>query len=129
MELHERLALARRQAGFETAADAARALGISYPTYAGHENGSSGFKNEAGDQYARKFKVRFEWLMIGRGPMRSEVDAALSDPTIAAFHWVLPKLPEERRQRLLADLVDAARLEGVEEALPAEALAAEKTGG
>ncbi len=69
MELHERLVAARKQAGFDSAADAAAALGVPYGTYAGHENGSSGFKNEKGELYARRFKVRFEWLMRGAGPM------------------------------------------------------------
>lgn len=69
MDLHERLVAARSHAGFERATDAARALGVSYPTYAGHENGSSGFRSETGELYARRFKVRFEWLMRGIGPM------------------------------------------------------------
>lgn len=71
MELHERLKAARVHAGFESATDAAKALGVPYPTYAGHENGSSGFPAEKGTLYARRFKVNFEWLMNGRGPMVS----------------------------------------------------------
>ena len=69
MELHERLAEARRQAGYESVRDAATALGVPYPTYAGHENGASGFRADKGELYARRFKVRFEWLMRGAGPM------------------------------------------------------------
>ncbi|MFS2326660.1 helix-turn-helix transcriptional regulator [Brucella sp. H1_1004] len=69
MELHERLAAARKQAGFDKASDAAEALGVPYPTYAGHENGSSGFRADKGEMYAKRFKVRFEWLMRGTGPM------------------------------------------------------------
>ena len=68
MHLHERLTFARKQAGYETATEAAEALGVPYPTYAGHENGSSGFRRGSGELYARRFKVRFEWLMTGRGP-------------------------------------------------------------
>ncbi|TIO62972.1 helix-turn-helix transcriptional regulator [Mesorhizobium sp.] len=60
---------ARKQAGFETAAQAAEAVGVPYGTYSGHENGSSGFRADKGELYARKFKVRFEWLMRGTGPM------------------------------------------------------------
>lgn len=71
MEQHERLRKARREAGYKTAADAARALGIPYPTYANHENASkSGFKSAEGRQYARKFKVSFQWLMTGDGEPR-----------------------------------------------------------
>lgn len=69
MELHERLAAARKQAGFETAVDGAAAVNVPYGTYSGHENGSSGFRADKGEIYARKFKVRFEWLMRGTGPM------------------------------------------------------------
>ena len=69
MDLHERLVKARKHAGFDTAVEAATALGVKYPTYAGHENGASGFRAETGEVYARKFKVRFEWLMRGVGPM------------------------------------------------------------
>lgn len=69
MDLHERLITARRQAGYASAREAADALGIAYPTYAGHENGASGFRADKGEVYAKKFKVRFEWLMRGTGPM------------------------------------------------------------
>ena len=69
MDLHERLQAARRHAGFATAKDAAEALGISYPTYAGHENGQSGFRAPTVEIYARRFKVSYEWLMSGRGTM------------------------------------------------------------
>lgn len=69
MDLHERLVAARKHAGFDSAAEAAAAVGVPYPTYAGHENGSSGFRADKGELYARRFKVRFEWLMRGTGPM------------------------------------------------------------
>lgn len=69
MDIHKRLTVARKQAGFDTAKGAAEALGVNYQTYAGHENGSSGFRAPTGRKYARRFKVRFEWLMNGDGPM------------------------------------------------------------
>jgi hypothetical protein len=69
MDLHERLITARKHGGFATAVEAAESLGIPYGTYAGHENGSSGFRADKGAIYAKKFKVRFEWLMSGAGPM------------------------------------------------------------
>ena len=68
-DLSDRLVRARKHANFDSATDAAKALGVSYPTYAGHENGSSGFKHSTGELYARRFKVSFDWLMTGRGPM------------------------------------------------------------
>lgn len=76
-DLSERLKRARVEAGYETAQKAAEALGVSYPTYAGHENGSSGFRAATGEHYARRFKVSFEWLMSGRGSMRSKRRATI----------------------------------------------------
>ena len=68
MEIHERLKKARELAGFKKAAEAARAMGIPYPTYAGHENGARGaFKIEDAVRYAKKFKVSLEWLLTGHG--------------------------------------------------------------
>lgn len=66
-EIGERLATARRAAGFESAAAAARALGIAYPTYAGHENGSRGVRANL-EKYARKYGVSTDWLLTERGP-------------------------------------------------------------
>lgn len=61
-----RLIEARKKAGFETAADAARALGAAAPTYFAHENGSRGISADAGAIYARRFHVSYEWLMTGK---------------------------------------------------------------
>lgn len=72
--LDERLMIARKHAGFASAAEAAVALGVAYPTYAGHENGSSGFRAKTGEIYARRFRVSFDWLMTGRGPMQATGD-------------------------------------------------------
>ena len=63
----ERLKKARKEAGFRTATDAAKALGIPYPTYAAHENGSRQYEADEAVVYARKFKVPIEWLLTGRG--------------------------------------------------------------
>ena len=92
----QRLMQARRAAGFETVADAARYLGVKYPTYAGHENGASGFKSDTADLYARKFKVSLDWLLTGRGSMSGkgvvpvEIDVAGMPiaGTIQAGHWL-----------------------------------------
>lgn len=64
----ERLAQARRAAGYATAADAARALGMSLPSYTHHENGTRGL-SRAGPRYARFFRVSLDWLIEGRGEM------------------------------------------------------------
>lgn len=66
----ERLQRAHKLAGYETAADAARALDVPYPTFVAHTNGSRGFKAEA-ERYAAFFRVSLEWLMTGRGEPRA----------------------------------------------------------
>ena len=63
----ERLKKARIDAGYRTAKDAADALGIPYPTYAAHENGSRLYESDVATVYARKFKVPMEWLLTGKG--------------------------------------------------------------
>lgn len=103
MELHERLQTARKQAGFESAADAAAALGVPYPTYAGHENGSSGFRADKGELYARRFKVRFEWLMREIGPM---VDLASKYREILVAFDSLPSDLQESYADVLRKLAE-----------------------
>ena len=69
----ERLRIARLRAGFETAKDAAVALGFPVSTYLGHENGSRGYPAKKAEVYARKFKVREQWLLYGVGEGPGEV--------------------------------------------------------
>lgn len=71
-EPHERLAKARADAGYKTAAEAARARGWAYPTYAGNENGSRGITADAAQKYARAFKVSANWILFGGDPARVE---------------------------------------------------------
>lgn len=88
----ERLKQARELAGFDRAADAARALGIPYATYAGHENGSRGFGGNI-DRYAQFFGVRGEWLRTGAGTMKPG-----QKPLILEIFEELP--PEKQAQAL-----------------------------
>lgn len=69
-----RLVEARKAAGFETKAAAARFLHVEYPTYAGHENPHSpgSFQTDSAELYARKYKVSLDWLLTGRGDMRGQ---------------------------------------------------------
>lgn len=69
-----RLEQARRAAGYESKAAAARYLGVKYPTYAGHENPNTPgtYQSEAADLYSRRFKVSLAWLLTGRGEMRGQ---------------------------------------------------------
>ena len=66
---HGRLRWARthgEKKKYANASDAARAMGVSVPTYLGHENGSRAFEDDA-PRYAQFFGVNLEWLMTGRG--------------------------------------------------------------
>lgn len=94
--IHERLTKARVQAGYQTAADAARALGVKDQTYYAHENGNSGLRAPVAERYARKFKVSLDWLITGRGEMspdgvqllENEIEGLPLLGTIQAGHWV-----------------------------------------
>lgn len=65
MKPHERLAAARKAAGFENAQEAAEAIGVKYSTYASHENGNREFTRNA-TLYARRFKTTIDWLLLGK---------------------------------------------------------------
>lgn len=67
MDMHERLALARERRGYESAKDAAEAMGVKYPTYAAHENGTRGIRREDVARYAKFFGVGVAWLEFGVG--------------------------------------------------------------
>lgn len=59
----ERLKTARAKAGFDSAADAARAFGWTESAYRHHENGTRGFGADAAKKYGRAFKVKPGWLL------------------------------------------------------------------
>lgn len=61
----QRLKQARIDAGYESATQAARAMGISVSTYSAHENGQNGLKLKFAEKYARKFKISQSWLLTG----------------------------------------------------------------
>ena len=65
--VHERLEWARKKAGFRFASAAARSLGVPEQTYLAHENGHRGVPVDAGQHYARRFRVSFGWLMANEG--------------------------------------------------------------
>ena len=76
---HQRLRFAREQAGYASASDAARAIGVEEPTYLGHENGSRGL-SRAAPRYARFFGVSLDWLIDGRGALASAAEPPLAAP-------------------------------------------------
>lgn len=75
-EIGDRLRLARDKAGYRSAAKAAEALGVAYPTYASHENGSRGI-GDGLTKYARFFKVSTDWLLTGKGDGPGQVMTAV----------------------------------------------------
>ena len=64
-DMHKRLREARINAGFRTAALAAKHFNVSIPSYSGHENGSRGFSIATAQNYASHFKVDPIWLVFG----------------------------------------------------------------
>lgn len=94
---HQRLRFARKRK-FKSAAAAAKALGVEYPTYAGHENGNRENFIENAELYARRFGVTFEWLWTGNEPMdrNTPVRDAIADLS-----------PD--KQRLVTDLIEALK--------------------
>ena len=65
MTIHERLRSARQDAGYASAAAAAKAFGWPIGTYSCHENGSRGIKLDVMERYARAFEVDPLWLLHG----------------------------------------------------------------
>jgi phage repressor protein C with HTH and peptisase S24 domain len=92
MTPNERLKLARTEAGFGTATEAAEALGISRATYIGHENGLRGFRAEAAEKYGRRFGVRAGWLMTGEQPKSRTGDKP--EPTRVSLEEWDPAAPD-----------------------------------
>lgn len=107
MERHQRLTMARKRAGYETAAEAARALGVKDQTYYAHENGSSGLRAEVAEKYARKFKVSLEWLLTEKGeispngvvPHEIGIAGLPLLGNIQAGHWLETTFADEGAER------------------------------
>jgi DNA-binding XRE family transcriptional regulator len=69
-----------RSLRFATASEAARYLGLATPTYLAHENGTRNVTWEQAEYYARKFNVRTDWLLAGRGEMSDDPEAGNLTP-------------------------------------------------
>lgn len=81
----DRLRAARRDAGYSSASDFARAIGVSQHTYIQHENGTRAFDADVAARYARGAKTTPEWLLYERrgapkADMREIVGYAGADP-------------------------------------------------
>lgn len=62
---NDRLKIARMEAKFETATNAAEAMGMRPPTYLGHENNTTPMPRDAAIRYAKFFGVSLDWLLTG----------------------------------------------------------------
>ncbi|WP_150523412.1 helix-turn-helix transcriptional regulator [Roseibium sediminis] len=60
---HKKLQEARVKEGYETATDAARAMGIPIQTYISHENGDRSPRLHSARRYADFFNVDYAWLL------------------------------------------------------------------
>lgn len=84
-----RLRIARMRAGFTSAKEAAEAMGFPVSTYLAHENGSRGYPAKKAFTYARKFKVREQWLLYGVGPAPGE-DGGREAEIVSIVHRLPP---------------------------------------
>lgn len=87
-----RLRWARKRAGYDIAADAARRCNVREVTYNAHEADRGVIKHLP--LYARVFKVSLEWLMTGKG----DPDAYVDEETARIIQF-LPQLNATRRQQ------------------------------
>lgn len=76
---HERLVIARRNAGWETAKKAAAHHGWKYQAYKSHEAGARPFSVETALEYATAYGVAVGWLLNGEDGILSLVD---DSPTV-----------------------------------------------
>jgi hypothetical protein len=86
-DIHSRLRDARFAAGFKSASEAARSHGWPASTYIAHENGQNAYTQKHAHKYAKAFKTKAKWLLLGDGEQDSEVgiDAQLRmmDPDLS----------------------------------------------
>lgn len=93
----ERLKAVREKAGYNTAKDAALAMGASVATYIQHENGTRGFPKDRAQRYARFFRTTPEWLLYGRETGDRTTGAALG-PQLAIQGAVAAGVWRERAE-------------------------------
>lgn len=116
-DAHTRLTIAREKAGYATAADAARALGVNAQTYYSHENGNSGLRATVAEKYAKKFRVSLDWLLTGRGEISTGSAIPYDMPvaglpllgTIQAGHWLETTYAEEGPEQQMVQVASDPR--------------------
>jgi hypothetical protein len=91
-EASARLKAARIDAGYDTATDAAEAMGVPEQTYLAHENGSRGLSRSAA-RYATFYKVSLDWLVRGRG----EAKPGQKHPLLKIYE----EMPAQKQQQVI----------------------------
>ncbi|MEN2749322.1 helix-turn-helix transcriptional regulator [Sphingomonas sp. T9W2] len=94
-----------RAAKYETAVEAADAMGLKHPTYIQHENGlrgSGSIPRKAAERYAKFFRVSLDWLLSGKG---DEPDLS-GEPTATDIEQMIREVIEAEvtMQTRLSDL-------------------------
>ncbi len=111
-EQHERLAKARRDAGFKTAISATTHNGWNYSTYSQHERGQRGLTRKMAAMYGEAYHVSPGWLLTGEtallNPSASQLDENLMAKVITGVERAntedSAKLTPEARARIIARL-------------------------
>ena len=103
----ERLKWARRHAGFDTATSAAESLGVKKDTYTAYEREPGKSKHTSLDhqraiQFARKFRVSWEWLLLGEGSPFDKLSSAAQERVLRAMAGAA-----EEDQERVAEAVEA----------------------
>lgn len=94
----DRLAKAREQAGYDSAAAFARAHDLPEPTYRSHENGSRALTLRAARQYGPLLGVSSTWLMFGDAATPNDDDLEV----IADLNSLDPEIRKHYRELLRA---------------------------
>lgn len=116
MSKSDRLKNARISAGFSSGAEAARALGVSIPTYNSHESATRDFSDQYALKYARRFKVPVEWLVFGieggSAPQSGNGDHKLDTELLAT---IIVAVDEVIAEDQISDLDSLAKAEHIAE--------------
>jgi hypothetical protein len=112
LEMWDRVRWARRKAQFKSAAAAARALGFDDPeTYSAYERADTASKSTRlnmarAQQFATKFKVRWQWLLNDEDNGTPWADEDPGTPHYRRIQKLLDKATPEQ-QETAADLIEA----------------------
>lgn len=90
--LAERLTEARKKAGYRSARAAAAALGVKYPTYATHENGTRTPKAADIALYSKRFNVSQSYILEGKGSGLDNLSTEQSDAINSFSLYINPDI-------------------------------------